>query len=113
MPVLRNISPLGELDLPLIYRQGDPIGEEGAGCLEPGERFDVSTEHARILLEQPANYEPVDAAAKKIHAALFPEPVNAGKDPKPARKTGTRRRAPAKKAAPPAAATTDSDGGEQ
>ena len=36
---LRNISPLGTIDVPLIAREGEPIGQEGRGCLEPGETF--------------------------------------------------------------------------
>lgn len=39
--LLRNISPLGHLDVPLIRREGDPVGQESAGCLEPGEVFKV------------------------------------------------------------------------
>lgn len=38
---LRNISPLGTLDVPLIAREGEPLGQEGRGCLEPGETFTV------------------------------------------------------------------------
>jgi hypothetical protein len=38
---LRNTNPLGQVDLPLIGRQGEPLGEEGVGCLEPGEVFEV------------------------------------------------------------------------
>ena len=41
---LRNISPLGQLDVPALYRQGEPFGQEGAGCLEPGEEFDCPDE---------------------------------------------------------------------
>lgn len=57
MPVLRNTNPLGQVDLPLIGRQGDPLGQAGSGCLEPGEEFDVSDDHAKVLLEQVGNYE--------------------------------------------------------
>lgn len=39
--LLRNISPLGHLDVPLIRREGDPVGRESVGCLEPGEVFKV------------------------------------------------------------------------
>lgn len=86
---LRNISPLGHIDLPLVGRQGHPDnkiraverpdgsgliddvpleGEErhGFGCLEPGEEFDVSAKHARILLDQVGNYEPADDASLAI-----------------------------------------------
>lgn len=70
MPTLRNINPLGEVDLPLIGREGDngeyakpddngyeartPV--HGLGCLERGEEFTVTDEQAAVLLEQP-NYE--------------------------------------------------------
>ena len=47
---LRNINPLGQVDLPLIGRQegGDlaTLGVHGAGCLEPGEVFEVDAELA-------------------------------------------------------------------
>lgn len=48
--LLRNINPLGYVDLPLIGRQGstdDPDGTEpGSGCLVPGEVFSVDAEIA-------------------------------------------------------------------
>lgn len=47
---LRNVSPLGHLDVPSIGRQGDPIGEPGKGCLEPLEEFDVPDEKAGPLV---------------------------------------------------------------
>lgn len=78
MPRLRNINPLGEVDVPLLHREGDngayadpdedgyqvrtPV--EGSGCLERGEEFDVTAEHAALLLEQAGNYELVKPAAK-------------------------------------------------
>ena len=37
---LRNINPLGQVDLPLLRREGEPFDTEGRGCLEPGEVFD-------------------------------------------------------------------------
>lgn len=54
---LRNINPLGAVDLPLIGRQGEPFGEEGVGCLEPGEVFEIDDERGNALLEQVGNYE--------------------------------------------------------
>lgn len=54
---LRNTNPLGAVDLPLIGRQGEPIGEEGVGCLEPGEVFEIDDERGNALLEQVGNYE--------------------------------------------------------
>lgn len=48
--LLRNINPLGFVDLPLIGRQGatdDPDGDQpGSGCLIPGEVFSVDAEIA-------------------------------------------------------------------
>jgi len=60
---LRNVNPLGQVDLPLIRREGDPVGEAGRGCLEPGEVFDVDDATAAHLLEQVGNYELVTAPA--------------------------------------------------
>ncbi len=52
MKRLRNINPLGYVDLPLIRREGasdDPGGDQpGSGCLVPGEVFEVSDEHAGV-----------------------------------------------------------------
>ena len=106
---LRNISPLGRIDLPLLRREGDVDGE-GIGCLEPGEVFDCPVELAGRapsgrpsvgepgddgydpghdwdpgdgLLAQTGNFELVRARAKKV----------------PAKKTPAKK-APAKKAAP-------------
>lgn len=73
MTILRNVNPIGHADLPLIGRQGDPIGEHGSGCLEPGEEFECSPEHARLLLAQTGNYEPVDADARSIFEELQAE----------------------------------------
>lgn len=47
---LRNINPLGEVDLPLIGR-----------VLAPGEVFDVTDEQGAALLEQVGNYEKAPA----------------------------------------------------
>ena len=47
---LKNINPLGAVDLPLIGK-----------TLEPGEVFDVSDEVGAALLEQVGNYEAVKA----------------------------------------------------
>lgn len=43
---LRNINPLGCVDLPLIGRQGPANDEPGTGCLIPDEVFEVDEEHA-------------------------------------------------------------------
>ncbi len=55
---IRNISPLGRVDVPLLRRQGDIEGE-GRGCLEPGEVIDVPDELGAVLLEQATNFEAV------------------------------------------------------
>lgn len=65
MPKLRNINPLGQVDVPLLRRQGEPFGVSGSGCLEPGEVFEVSEEIAGVLLEQVDNYELVIEPKKK------------------------------------------------
>lgn len=50
MPTIKNISPYGDLDIPLL------------GCVVPaGEQVEVTAEHAKILLEQTDNYEAVKA----------------------------------------------------
>ena len=55
---IRNINPLGRVDVPLLRRQGDIEGE-GRGCLEPGEIVDVPDDVAAALLEQTTNFEAV------------------------------------------------------
>jgi hypothetical protein len=82
VPKLRNINPLGQVDLPLIDRQGDngvyaapdDRGYEArtavpeSGCLEAGEEFEVSQEIAEHLLEQAGNYELVKTPVTKADA---------------------------------------------
>ena len=51
---LRNINPLGEVELPLIGR-----------TLAAGEEFDVSDEDGKALLEQAGNYERATAPKEK------------------------------------------------
>lgn len=63
-PVIKNVSNLGELDVPLLRRFVD-IGEE----------IEVSVEHAAQFLAQAINWAPVNDAAKKILADITPEPV--------------------------------------
>lgn len=48
MTTLKNVNPLGAIDLPLIGR-----------TLEAGEEFDVPDDVADALLEQAGNYERV------------------------------------------------------
>lgn len=59
MPKLKNISPLGALDVPLLRR-----------VVDAGEVFETTEEQARVLLLQPDNYQPADKAAKTLAAAL-------------------------------------------
>lgn len=60
MPTLRNVNPLGEVDLPLIGR-----------TLGAGEEFDVTDAQAALLLAQAGNYEAVDA--EDLNALTIPE----------------------------------------
>jgi hypothetical protein len=53
MPLIRNVSPLGDLDVPLLGR-----------ILAAGEEVDVPKETAALLLAQPDNFQPVTPAAK-------------------------------------------------
>ena len=59
MPTLRNTSPYGALDVPLIRQ-----------TVDAGAEFDVTAEHAAILLEQDGNFEAVDDTAKRIRADI-------------------------------------------
>lgn len=51
---LRNINPLGEVDLPLTGR-----------TLAAGEEFDIADEQGAALLDQVGNYEAVVEAPAK------------------------------------------------
>jgi hypothetical protein len=59
MPKIKNISPCGDLDVPLLRR-----------VIEAGETVEVTKDQAERLLSQPDNFEPVDKAAKDIRADL-------------------------------------------
>lgn len=59
MPKLKNISPLGALDVPLLRR-----------VVDAGEVFETTEDQARVLLLQPDNYQPTDKAAKTLAADL-------------------------------------------
>lgn|GEM_PF-1090837 len=59
---IRNTSPLGDLDVPLLGR-----------VVKAGEVAEVSTTQAERLLPQVDNWQPVDAAAKKVAADLDPK----------------------------------------
>jgi len=54
MPKIRNINPLGEVEVPLQRR-----------ILAAGEEFEVSDEIAERLLDQPDNYQLVTPPKKK------------------------------------------------
>jgi hypothetical protein len=51
MPKLRNVNPLGEVDVPILGRS-----------LTAGEEFEVDDDTARLLLAQVGNYAPVGDA---------------------------------------------------
>lgn len=53
--LLRNVSPLGGLEIPLIGR-----------VIEGGAEFEVLPDHARRLLLQSGIFEPVDDEAKAV-----------------------------------------------
>ena len=53
MPLIRNVSPLGDLDVPLLGR-----------ILAAGEEVDVPKAAAVRLLDQPDKFQPVTPAAK-------------------------------------------------
>ena len=69
MPKLKNISPLGDLDVPLLRT-----------VIEAGETVTVTEDQARVLLLQPDNYEPADRPAKAIAADLRAEQELDGAD---------------------------------
>lgn len=93
---LRNTNPLGQVDLPLINRQGaDHLGVEGIGNLEPGEVFEVDEALAgrapsgtpgeddydlgEGLLAQIGNFELANDAPLPV-AAEPAQPENEGSD---------------------------------
>lgn len=74
--IIKNVSPLGELDVPLLGR-----------FIDYGEEFEVSKDQAERLLPQAENYEPVDDEAKAVLAAINGEEEAAADeatDPEPA-----------------------------
>lgn len=62
MPKIKNISPLGALDVPLLR-----------AVLESDEIVTVTEDQARALLQQPDNFEPADRPAKSLDADLRAE----------------------------------------
>lgn len=75
--LLRNRNPLGDVDVPLIGRQGgrvlDDDGVAVSGHLVTGEEFEATPEQAAILLRQVDNYEPVDDEAVQLAADIAAE----------------------------------------
>jgi len=68
---IKNQSPYGALDVPLLAREGEPYDEHGEGCVAAGEELDVTEDQARRLLPQRENWAPVDAEAQAIADELF------------------------------------------
>jgi len=68
MATLKKIDPLGDIDLPIINRQGE-------NCLRAGEEFEVSDEIASDLLQQAGNFEAVTStkSAKPASGATVQE----------------------------------------
>lgn len=54
MPKIKNVSPFGDLDVPLLGL-----------VFEAGAVLEVSEEEAKILLQQADNFQPVKDATKK------------------------------------------------
>lgn len=59
MPKIRNVSPYGDLDVPLLGR-----------VVAAGEEVEVSAEQAKLLLAQETNWQPVKADAEKKPAKV-------------------------------------------
>lgn len=89
--IIKNVSPLGELDVPLLGR-----------FVDYGEEFEVTKEQAERLLPQAENYEPVDDDAKAVLANINGEDEQPADDatedgdestgePEPAPKPTTKR----------------------
>lgn len=93
---LRNINPLGRVDLPLIGRQGEDEGE-GVACLEPGETFEVDAKLAgRAPSGTPGedDYDPGEGLLAQVGnfelVAKAPAAEDAGRTRKrPTKKTAT------------------------
>lgn len=59
MATLRNINPIGDIDLPILGR-----------TIRAGEEFEVANEVAAVLLEQVGNYEAVTKKPGKSNTAV-------------------------------------------
>jgi hypothetical protein len=68
---IRNQSPYGALDVPLLAREGEPYDDHGEGCVAAGEELEVTEDQARRLLPQRENWAPADAEAQAIADELF------------------------------------------
>lgn len=89
---LRNINPLGQVDLPLVGREGDPLGEHGDGCLEPGEVFEVDEQLAgRAPSGTPGEdgYDPGEGLLAQVgnYELADDKPVNPKPETKPKGRT--------------------------
>jgi hypothetical protein len=89
--ILRNVNPLGHVDVPILGRVGDADDQPGEGCLIPLEEFECDADLAEELLKQVGNYELVDdnplahmtVPELKDHAAKQDPPIDlAGKTKK-------------------------------
>lgn len=56
---LKNVSPHGDLDIPLVRR-----------IVPAGEEFDATADQAAVLLDQPINFAPADDEATQLLASL-------------------------------------------
>jgi hypothetical protein len=70
---IKNVSPYGAADVPLLRREGEPFDQHGAGCVERDEVVDVTEDQARRLLPQVENWQPDDAEAQAIADELAEE----------------------------------------
>jgi hypothetical protein len=59
MPKIKNVSPFGDLDVPLLGR-----------IFEAGTVLDVTDEQAEILLRQVDNFKPWGEAAQKVQSKV-------------------------------------------
>jgi len=69
MPAIKNVSPYGALDVPLLRR-----------VVDAGETVDVSDAEAEVLLAQADNFAPADAAAQTVADRLHRRAVSEERD---------------------------------
>lgn len=71
MPAIRNVNPIGDVEVPLLRR-----------VVERGETVNVTDDHARRLLLQADNWQPADDAARAISDELHaPAPAEVESEP--------------------------------